>query len=170
MLPATVKRATILGRSLFWAVVTIAWPHRFVDRLTPFILANRHSRQRAEAGFLLASILPSDDILGAEIRQRNLELAKIARRSLVSSMGLILGVLLIVIIISWWGNKAIFPQSTGARMGAISVLILVAGTLGTVGWSRQSREDLTTIGMADRMIYWGLYGLGGLLGVLAFLL
>ena len=153
---------------MLWSFAAIIWPFRFVDRLTRFDLEIRHRRLRVEAASSLASVLPSEEILGAEIRQRNLEMAKVIRHSLVAAMSLVLVVLLAAMMIaSVAGHYELVPQSVGGRLGAFSVLILVAATLGRVGWPRHSREDLTTLGMADRLIYWVLYGVGGLLGVLA---
>jgi len=154
---------------MLWSVAAITWPRRYVDRLTPFDLEVRHRRFRDDIGCTLASALPSDEILGAEIRQGNLEMAKVIQRSLVASMSLALtAVLFAMIIASAARSEALLPQGASARLGISSILILVAATLGRVGWPPRSREDLTTLGMADRLIYWLLYGVGGLLGVLAF--
>jgi len=96
-------------------------------------------------------------------------MAKVIQRSLVASMSLALtAVLFAMIIASAARSEALLPQGASARLGISSILILVAATLGRVGWPPRSREDLTTLGMADRLIYWLLYGVGGLLGVLAF--
>ena len=165
-----VDRERSVGLGMLWALATILWPQRFVDRLTPYDLTLRHRRHRIESASKLSSILPADEVLGTEIRSQNLEMAKVIRRSLLASASLVCAVFLIAAAVaSLTDSGALLPENASGRLGALSVLVLVAATLGRVGWPRRSREDLTTLGMADRWIHWVLYGLGGLLGVLAFL-
>ena len=147
--------------SLFWVTI-------FIDDLVEVDFQKELSSNKG----LASSQDLQKDKFRQDLRQTAIERAKFLRKRLVSSLLWILSACCIAFLIMSLLSVGVCAYSalTWSNIFAIfSIISFSWATLGRLGWEGQSWKGDTVFEQLDYSIFWILYWLGTLFGILVFL-